>query len=518
MDLLHALLDRSAERFPEKAVFVGAAGTTTYRELATRAAALAGALREHGVRRGDRVALLLDGDVDYLVAFYGILAAGAAAVPLCPDTRSDPLLHALQHSEACAAVLDARNLRYLEGRTHEVPQLRALLVRGAPAMQAPGRVRPVPFAEAISAGLAAPDVGLTPEDLAAIVYTSGTTGRPKGAMLAHRNLVANIRSIVEYLELGPEDTAGMVLPFYYVYGNSVLHTHVAAGATIAQLGSMTFVAEVIAGLARHRCTGLSGVPSTFARLCSFEAMSRHDLSALRYVTQAGAAMAPALVQRLRSLLPQARVFVMYGQTEASARLSYVPPERLDEKLGSAGKAIPGVTLKIVDPEGRELPRGEIGEVVAQGENVMLGYFRDPEATARALRPEGLRTGDVGYMDEEGYLFLQGRATELIKSGGHRISPYEVEAPIATVPGVQEVAVCGVPDELLGEAVVAWIVPAEGARPTRAAVLAACHAALPRFKVPARFFLVPSLPRTESGKLRRRALAEGFEQGEGAPLA
>jgi acyl-CoA synthetase (AMP-forming)/AMP-acid ligase II len=517
MDRLHDLLSTTAERHPEKPAFVRAGSSTSYAELEERSARLAAGLTGLGIGRGDRVAVVLDGDVDYLIAFYGTLRAGAAVVPLSPDTRAAPLLNALAHSQARAVILDAANLRWLDGHGTDVPALQAVIVRGQGVLATPGPLATFSYSSLL-AGPRGPVSGAGDDDLAALIYTSGTMGRPKGVMLSHRNLLANIRSIVGYLQLTAEDTVGMVLPFYYAYGNSVLHTHIAVGGTIAQVGSIAFIAQVVEGLARNRCTGFSGVPSTFARLVSFAAFDKYDLGALRYFTQAGAAMAPALVHKLRGLFPGLRVFVMYGQTEASARLACVPPERLDEKLGSAGKAIPGVTLKICDPVGRELARGDVGEVVAQGANIMLGYWHDRDATARVLRPEGLRTGDIGHMDEDGYLFLQGRESELIKSGGHRISPIEIENAIARLEGIHEVAVCGVPDDLLGEAIAAFIVPNADAQLTKKAVLDACYEQLPRFKMPTRIQVVNALPRTENGKLQRRTLVQWAALGEGAPLA
>jgi acyl-CoA synthetase (AMP-forming)/AMP-acid ligase II len=250
---------------------------------------------------------------------------------------------------------------------------------------------------------------------------------------------------------------------------------------------------------------------------SFSSFGDYDLSRLRYLTQAGAAMAPALTQKIRAGLPRAKLFVMYGQTEAAARLAYVPPERLDDKLGSAGKAIPGVTLLVCDADGRELPRGDVGEVVARGDNVMLGYMGDPEATARVLRPEGLRTGDMGSMDADGYLFLKGRESEMIKSGGHRISPLEIEEAIAKVPGVREVAVGGVPDEGLGEAIAAFVVPEPGTTLTKKSILDGCFIALSKFKMPTHLFTTPDLPKGATGKVQRRDLARWFEEGRGTRL-
>lgn len=222
-------------------------------------------------------------------------------------------------------------------------------------------------------------------------------------------------------------------------------------------------------------------------------------------------MTPALTQRLREALPSARVFVMYGQTEASARLAYVPSEALDRKVGSAGRAIPGVTLRIVDSEGREAPRGTVGEVVAEGDNIMLGYWNDPEATRRALRAGALHTGDLASMDEEGFIYIAGRASEMIKSGAHRIGPGEIESVIARVPGVHSCAVAGVPDALLGQAIAAFVVPEPGATIDRQAIMRACLQELPRFKLPEHVVVVRELPRTQTSKLKRAALVELYLQ-------
>lgn len=517
MTTLPESLRQAAERNPDQPVFIQQQSVTTYGELELASSRMARGLRRRGVARGERVALLLDSSIEYLIAYYAILKAGATVVPLAADTRTSPLVYALKHCDARAAVLDARNLKYLSGRAGELPLLSMLVYRGGArlaevALGEPGhfeRIELESLFEADGGGAGGGAVQLQPGELASITYTSGTTGRPKGVMLSHRNLVANVRSIVEYLALGPSDRVAMVLPFHYVYGNSVLHTHICAGATIVAVSSMTFPAQVLADIAAHRCTGLSGVPSTFARLTSLSEIG-HDLSSLRYVTQAGAAMTPALTEKLRALLPQARIFVMYGQSEATARLAYVPPEDLGRKLGSAGRAIPGVRLKILGPEGQELPPRSTGEVVAQGDNVMQGYWKDPEQTARALRATGLHTGDLGWLDEEGFLFIVGRESEMIKSGAHRISPLEIEHVIEELDGVRECAVVGVPDELLGQAILAVVVPMEGREVDRQRLLRGCLDQLPRFKLPAHILELPALPRTPTGKVARAGLVELFQ--------
>jgi acyl-CoA synthetase (AMP-forming)/AMP-acid ligase II len=503
---LQDLLRASVERDPHAAVFVRDGRTTTYGELASAVARFAAGLRELGVRKGERVALVLDGDVDFLIAYYGVLEAGAVVVALCSDVRREPLVHALAHCGAVALVLDAGASRHLAGEAGRLPDLRWLVQRGEPIACDPFAC--VAMAQLLAADGEPRDAGTTREDLAAIAYTSGTTGEPKGVMLAHRNMVANVRSIVQYLELTGSDRVAMLLPFYYAYGNSVLHTHVCAGAAIVHAGSIAFPAQVRALIARERCTGLSGVPATFARLTG-ELTAKHDTRSLRYLTSAGAAMSADLAERVRAAFPSARLFVMYGQTEATARLAYVPPEDLARKLGSAGKAIPGVELRIRDERGHELPRGRVGEVVARGDNVMLGYWNDPEHSARVLRADGLHTGDLAHMDDDGYLFIVGRESELIKSGAHRIAPREIEQVIERVAGVRECAVAGIPDALLGQTIAAFVVPEVGLHVDRQSVLRACLEALPRFKLPEHVLELTALPRTPSGKLRRGELVDRY---------
>ena len=254
-----------------------------------------------------------------------------------------------------------------------------------------------------------------------------------------------------------------MLPFHYSFGNSLLLTHFAVGGRVVVDNRFAYPTTIVDTLERSRATGFSGVPSNYAILAAKTDFLRRPWPDLRYLTQAGGAMTPALTRRLLDELPpHIRLFVMYGQTEASARLSYVPPERLREKLGSIGIAIPGVTLTIRAEDGRECAPGEVGELVAAGENLMQGYWNDPAETALVLKEDGLHTGDLGRKDDDGYIFLVDRIKNMIKVGANRVSPREIEDVIAEVPGVAEVCVAGVPDELLGEAVEAFVVVAPGA--------------------------------------------------------
>jgi acyl-CoA synthetase (AMP-forming)/AMP-acid ligase II len=240
-------------------------------------------------------------------------------------------------------------------------------------------------------------------------------------------------------------------------------------------------------------------------------LSQYDLSGIRYLTQAGGAMSPALTQKLREAMPQASLFVMYGQTEATARLTYLPPERLEQKLGSVGVPLSGVRIEIRGEDGAALPVGAVGEVWVNGPNVMLGYWRNQAATAEVKRDGWLKTGDMGRLDDEGFLYLVGRRSDMIKSGAHRIYPQDIEEVIAELPQVQEAAVVGVEDDLLGQAIRAYVVPAGSESLTPMQVQAHCKARLANYKVPKSVEIVTSLPRTASGKVRRAELLERIKQ-------
>jgi acyl-CoA synthetase (AMP-forming)/AMP-acid ligase II len=326
-------------------------------------------------------------------------------------------------------------------------------------------------------------------------------------MLSHGNSAANTGAIVEYLGLTPADSVVSVLPFYYSYGNSVLHTHLAVGARLVIGDSLVYPHLVVERLVKERCSGFAGVPSTFSLLLTRVTLSDHDLSALRYVTQAGGPMSPMLTRRLRAALPKTQIFVMYGQTEATARLTYLPPARLDDKPGSVGIAIPGVEIEVRRDDGSPAAADETGEVWARGPNVMRGYWRDPDTTAETIRDGWLKTGDAGYRDQEGFLYLVGRRSDIIKTGAHRVHPREIEDVIAEVSGVFEVVVVGVEDEVLGQAIKAFIVAEHGVTLDLMKIKAHVREHLPNYKVPKHLELLPALPKTASGKVRRNELAQ-----------
>jgi acyl-CoA synthetase (AMP-forming)/AMP-acid ligase II len=344
------------------------------------------------------------------------------------------------------------------------------------------------------------------EELAAVVYTSGSTGRPRGVMLSHRNFLANARSIVQYLALTARDRVLCVLPLYYVYGLSLLHTHLMAGGSVVLENRGAFPTLILDSMERHQVTGFAGVPSTFALLLHRSSFDGLSLPRLRYVTQAGGAMPPTLIAEWLARGPQVPFYVMYGATEAAARLTYLAPADLRHKMGSIGRPIPNVDITVVTDDDRVASPGEVGELVARGENVGQGYWNDAAETAQRFTPLGYRTGDMGYADAEGFLFLVGRRHDMIKAGAHRVAPGEIEDVLHGHPAVLEAAVVGAPHPILGEAPIAFVVlRAPMLHPDRV-LRGFCSTRLPSYKIPLRVVPRSTLPKLEgSGKLNRAAL-------------
>jgi long-chain acyl-CoA synthetase len=511
---LDATLLESARLAPDAVMMHFRDRDWSYGEIAGRAAGVAAWLRDTGVSAGSRVVLLLPNGPEYPIVYFGVLLAGCCVVALNPGADVREIEFVLRHSEASAACVGVERVEDLRPILAGLADVRAVLrvARGgaaAPADDAWPSLDALPVAEPVPAR-AAHDI----EDLAQIIYTSGTTGRPKGVMLSHRNLAANTRSIIQYLRLTRDDAILAILPFYYSYGNSLLLTHVAVGGRLVVASDFVFWNQALDLAERQAVTGFSGVPSSFAMLLYRSDLAKRRFPALRYMTCAGGPLPPANISRLRELLPQVRLFIMYGQTEASARLTSLLPDELEERLGSSGRGIPGVEITVRDEDGALMPPGEVGELVARGENVMLGYWKDPDATAEVLRPEGLRTRDLARMDDEGYVWIVGRKDDVIKSGAYRISPQEIEEALAELPGVAHVAVVGAPDEFLSEVPVAFVVR-NGVALTEDEVLRAAQQRLPRYKAVRRVYLVDDLPRTTSGKVKRADLRAKLRQGAGA---
>ncbi len=505
--LLQDYITRSARLYPEKAAVVHNGRRLSYGELFSGSLAVSSFLSGSGIRRGEIVAILNDDPLDYVRIYFGALFSGAAVLGMNTDTTSRVLEYQISRCSAAALLAGTRHCPQIAAIKDKLPSIRVYGGSG----NASG------FDEIDFSGEhgRAPSIAAAPSDIAQIIFTSGTTGSPSAVMLRHSNLKANTESIIEYLKLGPSDSAMAVLPFFYSYGNSVMLTHFAAGGTLVVNQNFLYPNVILDQMASEGVTGFSGVPSTFSILLSRSAVRRYSFPSLRYLTQAGGPMHPSTARELKAVFPNADLFIMYGQTEASARLSYLEPSELSRKAGSVGKAIPGVSLEILKEDGSKAAPGEVGELVATGENIMAGYMGEPEKTAAVLRNGRLWTGDLAKSDEEGFIYIVSRKSEIIKSGAHRIHPREIEEILLEHEGVEEAAVVGYEDKILGEGIKAVVVIKKGFECSRRDLLAHCHRLLPSFKIPHMVEFASELPKTMSGKIKRAAL-RGDASGDSPP--
>jgi long-chain acyl-CoA synthetase len=486
--LIGSILKGAARNHPHKPAVWFKGSWKTYGEINREADGIALFLLNLGVLTGDRVALLAENSFDYISAHFGIHKAGAIEVSLNTELLPDEITQLLIDCEASVLLSSRKYARSLEN----IRSIRHLII---------DEVLPeILRLEAASS----PVAGRIESDLASIVYTSGVTSSPKGVMLSHLNLVSNTKSIVQYLGLGADDRMMVVLPFYYIYGRSLLYSHFLSAGSLVLDNSFAFPAKVLNTMQELEVTAFAGVPSTFSILLRKSDLRSRKFPKLRMVTQAGGGMAPALQKEVAEAFSPARLYVMYGSTEAAPRLTYVEPEKLPSKWGSIGRAIPGVEVIVADSSGRRCDPGVTGEIAARGSNIMMGYWKDPDATASVMRNGYYFTGDLGYEDEEGYIFLTGRSKDIIKAGGNRVSAKEIEDALVEIPGVLEAAVIGVPDEILGEAIKAYIVPcAVGV--TEAHIRERLASRLAGFKLPKWVEFCEGLPKNQAGKILKTQL-------------
>jgi long-chain acyl-CoA synthetase len=522
---LSSWLFEHAERTPAARAVATPLVRLSYGELAARVRALAGHLAASGVSAGDRVLVALPTLAATAVSSLAVDALGACSVEVNRDWGASSFGAILEKTGVRHVFAAGRDAHAWGEVAAGFPIDRFWVVHSS---QLSGTMvsafrRPSTWID--TEGTVDPDVGAPPaypeparrraEAPAVILYTSGSTGRPRGVVQTSANIDANTRSIVEYLDLGPEDRMMSILPLYYCYGRSLFQTHLFVGGSTFHDDRFMYPRVVMEAIGAEGCTGFAGVPMTYELLRRHVNPRAIAMPKLRYLMQAGGPMAPDTIRWVREAFRPARLFVMYGQTEATARLSYLPPERGEDKHGSIGIAIPGVELRVVDEAGRDLPPGATGHLVARGNSVTPGYLGEPEATAEVLHDGWLWTGDLARQDEDGFLFLAGRVKEILKIAGHRVSPAEIEQAIARHPDVIDAAVVGARSELVGDAVVAFVVPRAESVLDEAAVRRFCRERLPLFKVPSRVVFVDALPRNESGKLLRvelKAQADALEGG------
>lgn len=503
--LVHEFLTRSASRLPQKIALVCGGRRLTYAELDAMTNRLGNALIQGGIQRGDRVAIHLHNSVEAVVGIFAVLKAGGTFVFINASTKPEKLTYILNNCRAKALLMDAS-----QGGARDlwnaVPSLRLSIHCGPKEEGADARLQRFEDIQSQASTAPLPVVNID-LDLACLVYTSGSTGEPKGVMCDHSNVDFASTSIMTYLETREADIVLSVLPLSFDYGLYQLLMTFKAGGTLLLERSFMFPTLILQQIQEERPTGFPGVPTIFAMLLQKD-LQAYDLSSLRYLSNTAAALAPSKILELQAAFPETTLYSMYGLTETKRTL-YLPPSQLNTRPGSVGIPIPGTEAWLEDESGLRLDPGGTGELVVRGRHVMRGYWESPEATTQRFRPGPIpgerlcHSGDLFRQDEEGYFYFISRKDDIIKSRGEKVAPKEVENVLHMLPGVTAVVI-GVPDPTAGEAVKAFIV-VNGAPLTESEVIAHCRAHLEDFMVPKYVEFRMEFPMTSSGKISKLGL-------------
>ena len=518
-DLLHDLLPAAAARAADKVAVIDREQSVSYAELNQLVDRAAAGLTALGILRGDRVAVLMPKRIEKVAALLAVLKAGAIAVPVNALLKAPQVGHILRDSGASALITNSARLPDLLAELGVLSGLRAIVAVEDPGSDTVGGLAVMPWPELVAnqgpiAGRPAPG------DAAMIFYTSGSTGKPKGVVVSHRNLVVGARSVAEYLQCREDDRVLAVLSFSFDYGFNQIVTTLLIGATLVLL-DYRLPQEVLLTIEREHVTALAGVPPIWIQLAALDwpPAAAHSL---RYITNSGGAMPRATLKRLQTVLPDTRIFLMYGLTEAF-RSTYLPPEQVARRPDSIGRAIPNAEVLVLRPDGRPCASNEPGELVHRGPLVALGYWNDPEKTARRFRPVPGQASDAGELerevwsgdavrrDEEGFLYFIGRQDDMIKTSGFRVSPTEVEEEAYASGLVRDAVALGAPHERLGQGVVLVVTPAQQGETDSESLLDTLKRRLPRFMLPLRIEWRDALPRSPNGKYDRASLRGEFQR-------
>jgi acyl-CoA synthetase (AMP-forming)/AMP-acid ligase II len=447
--------------------------------------------------KNSNIGLISENSVFFIVSYFGIMKSGNIAVPLSTKIEENELSKIIKLCSIEHFFIQDKFIELLNGQKLEIikdTNINDVLTKNEMEIKK-HNVSEMPE---------------TPDDsTAAIIFTSGSTGASKGVVLSHKNIISNTYSIIQYLKITKNDIQLVVLPFYYCFGTSLLHTHIKSGASLVLNNQFILTQTIIDDLIKYKCTSFSGVPSHYQILLRKSKFKETSFPDLRYLTQAGGKLENMFIKEIRKSHPEIAFIIMYGQTEATARLSYLPFEKLDEKLGSIGKGIPNVKLEVLK-NGKSVKPDEVGEIVASGDNIMEGYFMDPGETQKVIKNKRLYTGDLAVVDEEGYIYIHSREKHIIKSAGNRVSPKEIESVICEMPEVVNCAVIGVFDELLGEVPKAIVVLKKKGLLTESDIKNYCRKHLQPYKVPKDIQFIDKMPLNSSEKIDMNQLIERYK--------
>ena len=524
--LLHDYFDQSARQFPHKEALIFGNLRYTYSDIYSQANILADKLVEQGLERLERVMIYMDNAPEVIISLYGILKAGGIFTIINSSVQLQKLSYIIQDCQPAVIIADSRKkeviFKALQDRSFECRLIWIGETKTAPSEQEgknqwhwqdimPATLSKIKVYE--HRNIAKNQV--LDIDLAGLIYTSGSTGDPKGVMETHRNIVSAAQSIIQYLENTPDDIILNTLPLSFDYGLYQVIMAMMFGGTIVLEKSFIFLSRILNIIGKEKVTGFPIVPTIVAMVLKTIDLKSFNLSTLRYMTNTGAAFPVEHIRKLRALLPHVRIYSMFGLTECK-RIAYLPPEEIDNRPDSVGKAIPNCEVFIVDEHGKPVINGQTGELVVRGANVMQGYWNAPEQTAHTFRnglgfrEKLLFTGDYFKMDDQGYLYFLGRKDDMIKSRGERISAKEIENTISQIEGVSECAVIGVDDEILGQAIKAFVVLNPQTLLNKKDITTYCARNLEPYSVPKYIEILDELPKTTHGKIDKRALKQEHE--------
>jgi acyl-CoA synthetase (AMP-forming)/AMP-acid ligase II len=503
--VLGEILARNARREPGRTALVFEDRSLTFAELDTRVNRLANALADCGVGRGDKVAVLMYNGIEVVESFFAAQKLGACPVPVNFRLATSEVAYILEDSDAVAVLTDGQLTQLALDATRTLDAVRFVATTGEVL---PGSRS---YEELVTAGTETPpDADVQESDLAFLMYTSGTTGRPKGAMLSHQNLVMNTINWTIEMEARPGDVWLSGLPLFHIGGvNGLLPFIYLAGTCVITPSTHFDPLESLRLLEKHAATMCYFVPTQWQQICSLPEASEIDSSVLRRALWGASQAPPSTLELLVRTFPSVGIVNAFGQTEMSSNTCFLKADDAVRKMGSVGLPAVNVEVRIVDDEGHDVPVGEVGEIVYRGPTVMVGYYKQPEATRDAFRGGWFHSGDLVRQDDEGFIYVVDRVKDMIISGGENIYPAEVERAVERHPSVQEVAVVGVPHPRWVETPVAVVVPKEGERPDPQEVVAFLKEDLASYKKPGAVVYVDELPRNASGKILKRELRDAY---------
>jgi len=500
-----------AHSHPDKAAVIVEGVSYSYGQLLDSASRLAGALQSRGLVRGDRVAVYMDNTWPCVVSIYAVLLAGGVFFVINPQTKAEKVRFLLENSGTKILLTDGHIASVFVPVLQQISIVEHVIYSGTLKRVPDDETGFIRFDDLIAGDDPSAQFSqVIPNDLAALIYTSGSTGRPKGVMQTHQAMVFAAWSLIEYLRLSSSDKIMLVLPLAFDYGLYQLLMTIMLGATLVIERSFTFPPQIYKKMAEEQVTVFPGVPTIFAMMIATHRRKKMVFPSVTRVTNTAAALSASFIPELKEIFPNALIYKMYGQTECK-RISYLEPECVDLKPASVGKAIPGTEVFLLSPDGNSVERGESGILHVRGPHVMVGYWKQPEMTARVIKKgyvpgeRVLCTHDWFHMDDEGYLYFEGRSDDIIKTRGEKVSPLEVENVLLAIAGIKEVAVMGVADETLGQFVKAFVVVEEGIEFADRQLRKMCLANLENFMVPQEIVCLTEMPKTANGKIDKKQL-------------